>query len=154
VHPAFQERLKMFEKIVLEVATQFYGRGPERIVQLGSYNCRPIRLYPNLLSEHALGNAVDVAGFVFGRARSREIPVHLSSRLRRGFRVTVLEHWNAKRGVGAVHSEFLHALAHRLIEQTHIFRVLLGPAYPGHRNHFHFDCAPYRLVSIFGDEPS
>ena len=34
------------------------------------------------------------------------------------------------------------------------FNVILGPSYPGHQTHFHFDQAPYRLVDVFGDDPS
>jgi hypothetical protein len=69
--------------------------------------------------------------------------------LRKGFQVRVKAHWTATDPVGAVHNRFLRTLATRLIERPDIFRVLLGPAYPGHDDHFHFDCAPWRLVEIF-----
>jgi hypothetical protein len=29
--------------------------------------------------------------------------------------------------------------------------VLLGPGYPGHYNHFHFDMASFRMVQIFDE---
>ncbi len=37
-------------------------------------------------------------------------------------------------------------LAERVIDRPDLFRVVLGPSYPGHTGHFHFDLAPYRLV--------
>ena len=48
-----------------------------------------------------------------------------------------------------IHRTFLRTLAQRIIDEPRLFRVALGPAWPGHRNHFHFDCAPYRLVEVF-----
>lgn len=151
VHPAFAERLDAFEAIVVRVATQVYGRAPTRITHLGSFNCRRIRRYPDLLSEHGLGNAIDVAGFEFPAlsrvaAKSSDLP----RALKRGFKVTVLDHWDGgKEGSpAALHSRFLHALTDALQARPEVFRVMLGPAYPGHKNHFHFDCAPYRLVVL------
>jgi len=153
VHRAFKERLQLFEKLVREVAIEVYGRAPRRIVHLGSYNCRRIRRYPEMLSEHGLGNAIDIEGFDFGRARKGEsLPAGTPSRLRRSFEVRLLDHWNGKGKTSKVHRKFLRLLSQRLIERQEIFRVLLGPAWPGHDNHFHFDCSNYRLVSIFEDD--
>jgi hypothetical protein len=45
----------------------------------------------------------------------------------------------------------LKTLARRLIGRKDVFRVLLGPGYPGHQNHFHFDMAPFTMVQIFED---
>jgi len=152
VHPAFAPRLAAFEAVVAAVATQVYGRAPSRITHLGSFNCRRIRRYPDLLSEHGLGNAVDVAGFEFGplpRAEQKHSP--LPRALRRAFKVSVLEHWGGEQPDGsakALHQRFLHALTAALEARPEVFRVMLGPAYPGHANHFHFDCAPYRLVVL------
>jgi len=152
VHPAFKERLRLFEEVVHDVAIEIYGRPPRRIAHKGSYNCRRIRRYPEMLSEHGLGNAIDIAGFDFGRAGKRErLAAGIPGRLRRGFTVRLEDHWNAKGKVGVVHRRFLRTLAQRLIERRDIFRVLLGPAWPGHDDHFHFDCSNYRLVSIFED---
>jgi len=151
VHPAFANRLDQFEAVVVSVATRIYGRAPTRITHLGSFNCRRIARYPDLLSEHGLGNAVDVAGFEFpALSRADAKTSSLPRALQRAFKVTVLEHWDdAKEGsAAALHSQFLHALTAALEARPDIFRVMLGPAYPGHKNHFHFDCAPYRLVVL------
>jgi hypothetical protein len=154
VHPAFKERLQLFEEVVREVAIEVYGRAPRRIVHLGSYNCRRIRRFPDMMSEHGLGNALDVAGFDFGRAtKGTALPAGVPRKLRRPFKVRVLDHWRGKGKIGAVHARFLHTLGKRLIERKDIFRVLLGPAWPGHDNHFHFDCSNYRLVAIFESDP-
>jgi hypothetical protein len=105
-----------------------------------------------ILSEHALGNAVDVAGFDFGPLpKNATLPPGLDRGFTNGFEVRVLKHWRAKSGHAAVHSRFLKTLARRLIARKDIFRVILGPGYPGHRSHFHFDMATFRLAGIFED---
>jgi hypothetical protein len=150
VHPAFRARLTRFEAVAKEVALEIYGRAPKAIRHMGTYNCRRIRSMPHLMSEHALGNAIDVAGFDFGPLpEGVDPPDGLSKRHRRGFKVRMKAHWDAT-GKDARHSRFLHTLAKRLTKAD-IFRVLLGPAWPGHDDHFHFDMAPYDLVKIFKD---
>lgn len=154
VHPAFAQRLEAFEAVVAEVATAVYGRAPARIAHLGSFNCRRIRRYPDLLSEHGVGNAIDVSAFEFPaltRAEARQSA--LPKALRRAFTVSVLDHWDGPEEEApiqpkALHRRFLRELTAALERRPEIFRVMLGPAYPGHDNHFHFDCAPYRLVVL------
>lgn len=149
VHPAFAERLPVFEAIVEEVARRYYGRAPRRIVHLGAYACRVMRRYPDWVSEHALGNAIDIAGFDFGpMSRATALPEAAPKALRRAFSVRLEKHWTAS-GAGAVHAAFLRELATRLIERPDLFPVVLGPAFPGHKNHFHLDHAPYRVVEVF-----
>jgi len=123
---------------------------------MGAYNCRRIRSYPEFLSEHALGNALDVEGFDFKKASDQEPIPEGAPRWTKGpFKVRLLKHWKSK-GRYAIHSRFLRTLAQRLINKPLIFRSLLGPAWPGHHNHFHFDMSPWRTVEIFEpeDEPS
>jgi hypothetical protein len=108
-----------------------------------------MRLYPTWVSEHALGNAIDIAGFDFGpAARGAELPSTLPQPLRRAFQVRLLTHWNAQ-GAAQTHSRFLRALAGAVIARPDVFHVVLGPAWPGHKNHFHLDHAPYRVVEVF-----
>ena len=146
VYEGFIPHLARFERIAAEVATELYGRAPRRIAHLGTFNCRRIRKLPGWLSEHTLGNAIDVEGFDFGPAKGA---AHegLPRQLRRGFKVRVLRHWNGQGPVDKLHSEFLRRLTDRLLEDD-VFRVMLGPAYPGHANHFHFDMAPYELIEL------
>ncbi|MSP93317.1 MAG: hypothetical protein EXR79_16240 [Myxococcales bacterium] len=152
VYAGFQPRLELFESVVRDVAIEVYGRAPTRIRHLGTFNCRRIRRWPDFLSEHGLGNAIDISGFQFAAVRGKALaPSDLEPKLRRAFAVTVERNWAAKPddAASARHSRFLQTLATRLVGRHDIFRVLLGPAYPGHHNHFHFDCAPWRLVHVF-----
>jgi hypothetical protein len=146
IHPAFRAQLAAFENLVSEVALAHYGRAPQRIVHLGSYNCRVMRRYPSWVSEHALGNAIDIAGFDFAPI-TRKHPGYdkLAPKLRGALRVRIDSHWNAT-GVQAAHAVFLHDLARKIADRPDVFHVLLGPGYPGHNNHFHLDHAPYRVV--------
>ena len=149
IHPAFKERLARFELLVKEVGIEVYGRAPVKMKHLGTYNCRRIGGYPNLLSEHSFANGIDIASFIFPKLKRDEaLKEGLPKSLRRAFTVDMLKHWNAKRTAKGLHQRFLHRLGRRLIDSK-IFRVMLGPSFPGHKNHFHLDVAPYELISIF-----
>jgi hypothetical protein len=148
VHPAFRERLRRMERLTNSTALDVYGRAPRRLLHLGTFNCRRIRAYPDLLSEHALGNAIDVEGFEFGPI-SRDTGAAPALAPRSAFTVRLVAHWDSRRPVDQIHRTFLRTLAQRIIDEPRLFRVALGPAWPGHRNHFHLDCAPYRLVEVF-----
>lgn len=150
VYPAFAPKIAELEHIVAEVALPIYGRAPRTLVHLGTHNCRPMRRYPDWVSEHALGNAIDVAGFDFGPLpKDAAAPSDLARSLKRGFSVRIDQHWKASRGPSVTHRLFLRTLALRLIQRQDVFRVVLGPAWPGHHNHFHLDFAPYRVVEVF-----
>lgn len=150
VHPAFVEKLEGLEALVEATARELYGRSPRKLVHLGTQACRRMRRYPNWVSEHALGNAIDLAGFDFGPLpRGQVLPAGLPPALRRAFSVRIDAHWRASHGAEAVHARFLHTLAARLIERGDLFRCVLGPGYPGHHNHLHLDFAPYRVVEVF-----
>lgn len=143
-----------FERVVQEVGIEVYGRAPSRIVNLGTHNCRRMTTYRGWLSEHSLGNAIDVEGFNFaGLPKDGTLPAGVPKAFKGPFEVRLAKHWNAKTGYAALHARFLKTLAQRLIGRKDVFRVLLGPGYPGHHNHFHFDMSNFRLVEIYdGDE--
>lgn len=151
----FAERLRRFETIVIDVADRHYGRSPRSVVNAGAYLCRPVRHRSYRLSEHALGNAIDVVGFDFDPAPkpadagspdagspdagAPELPNSLLG----SFRVRIERHFGAESGDAAVrHARFLHELARELAEND-VFRSILGPSHPTHRTHFHFDMAPW-----------
>src|SRR5690242_5843977 len=69
VDPAFRERLARFEEVVRGVAITAYGRAPRVVRHYGAFSCRTSRRRPGRVSEHALGNAIDVVGFDFAAAR-------------------------------------------------------------------------------------
>ena len=149
VYTGFVERLRCFEAVVAEVATRFYGRPPRTVRDLGTYNCRRIARYPDLLSEHALGDGIDVAGFDFGPLpKGAQLPDGVPKSVRRTFSISVEKDWDADPDAASHKARFMRALTDALVARGDIFRVLLGPAYPGHKDHLHLDCAPYRLVVL------
>ena len=148
VHPAFRERLLRFEQVVSEVALEVYGRAPTRLRHAGAFSCRTSRNRRSRLSEHALGNAIDVMGFDFAAATAKgPLRASLPKALRRPFQVRVAKHWHQGKGAEAeVHSQFLRTLASRLEDRDDVFRVMIGPSQRNHHDHFHFDMSPWRYV--------
>lgn len=146
VAPPFLERLQRFERIVTSVAVSTYGRAPSRVLNAGAYSCRPVRHRSYRLSEHALGNALDLVGFRFGPLRADQtLPVGAPNALRRAFDVNLVRAW-----AGAdVHRRFVEGLFAAL-EQERVFRALLGPGHEAHREagHFHVDCGPWPVVAL------
>lgn len=130
VNCAFGLRLVRFEQIVQEEARTTLRSPVRRIVQLGTYNCRRMAAYPDLVSEHSFANAIDVAGFV----------------LRNGRSVVVERDWvRADRATSAPASLFLRRLTRRLYDER-VFSVVLTPSYDAHhKNHLHLDGAAYEV---------
>ena len=91
---------------------------------VASYSCRHrYNDKTRKLSEHALANALDIAGFT----------------LKNGTTVSVLKHWDEEGDLGA----FLKAVHASACKD---FVVVLGPeANEAHKNHFHFDVGRYKV---------
>lgn len=159
VHPAFTERLGRFEVIAKEVAREVYSREPRSIRHAGAFACRTVRGRESRLSEHALGNALDLVGFSFGRLPPDEETAEgkggagedndLPARLRRPFEVSVGAHWEADADdeAAVLHQRFLRTLAERL-EEERVFRGMIGPSQSGHQRHLHLDVGPYRYIRL------
>jgi hypothetical protein len=118
-------RIHQFTAAVVQPAARRYLHAS--VIELrhfGTYACRD---QPNgEWSEHAKGDAIDVAGFV----------------LDNGDTVMVERDW---RGAGAK-SEFLHAVARGACR---LFSVVLTPhTNYDHRNHFHLDIGPWKDCSV------
>ena len=102
-------------------AVELLGSPIRQFETFGSFSCRNIA-GTSRRSEHALGNAIDIAGFWLEDGRF----------------ISVETHW----GNGGPEGEFL--------EQVHkgacrLFSVTLGPDYnAAHRDHFHFDMGQRR----------
>ncbi len=116
--------LKKWVKGTVKPAVGRLGGGVATLRVVASYSCRTRNNQPGArLSEHAKGNAIDIAAFI----------------LADGTRITVLDGWNGKDS--------------RLLRRLHKsacgpFRTVLGPnADRHHRDHFHFDVADYRSGS-------
>jgi hypothetical protein len=99
------------------------------------------------MSEHSLGNAIDVGGFEFGRAKDPD--PDMPRRLRAPFVVNVSLHWNPRQERDEIHSRFLRTLSKRIIASEGLFRTILGPADRRHRGHFHLDMARHENVVVF-----
>lgn len=111
--------LTLWQRDVLDpIARELLGQPVERVEHLGAFACR--RLYnrgSGPWSEHATGNAVDIAGFV----------------LADGTRVSVLRDWP---GTDAK-AQFLRAVRDGACRS---FSTVLSPDYnAAHADHFHFD---------------
>jgi hypothetical protein len=127
---AFGLRLARFEAVLQEEAKALLGSPVRTIVQLGTYNCRRMAAYPDLVSEHSFANAIDVATLV----------------LRNGRRVVVERDWvRADRPATTAASRFLRRLTRRLYDEQ-VFSVVLTPSYDQHhKNHLHLDGAAYTV---------
>ena len=149
VSPVFRERLERFEEVAAALAREVYGREPRRLKHYGAYNCRVVRTIKKLISEHALGNALDVVGFDFGPAtKATPLPAEAPRALRFAFEVRVLRHWGKADGPNAIHGRFLELLTERLRARPDIFRSMFGPGHVGHEDHLHFDVSPWRYVDL------
>lgn len=114
--------------VVRPAAKEILSAEIAHIEHYGAYSCR--RLYgrsEGSWSEHATGNAVDIAAFV----------------LEDGSRISVLADWNA--GGADDKSNFLNIVRDGSCD---LFSTVLSPDYnEAHRDHFHFDQSPrYRSV--------
>jgi hypothetical protein len=120
-------RLDSFERDVVQPAAQrYFGRPVVLIRHFGAYSCRGENGGHKRLSQHALGNAIDIGGF----------------ELDDGTRIDVDSDWRAR----GPRRDFLRDIARRACAY---FNVVLTPASDAlHRNHFHLDVGPYRLCSV------
>jgi hypothetical protein len=127
---AFGIRLVRFEAIVQEEAKALLRSPVRTIVQLGTYNCRRMAAYPDLVSEHSFANALDVATFVLANGRT----------------VVVERDWvRADKPATSAPARFLRRLTRRLYDEK-VFSVVLTPSYDKHhRNHLHLDGAAYTV---------
>lgn len=106
------------ENDVQVLAEDILGSSVERVEQMGTYTCR--RMYGDAdaaWSEHATGNAIDIAGF----------------RLSDGRTIRVQEGWNN----GSDEGRFLSAVRDAACRS---FGTVLSPEYnAAHADHFHLD---------------
>jgi hypothetical protein len=150
VAEAFVPKLHQFEQVVADLAREYYGRPPDRLLHFGARACRSVRGNPHRLSEHALANALDLSGFEWRRLRVKPAanPEEAAPQNPQAFTVNILDHWAPQKSEpeSERHQRFLHALVER-IERDDLFRGMVGPGREGHANHLHLDQAPwtYRL---------
>lgn len=152
-HPDFIVRLQRFEQLVNTLSLEHYGRAPRKLVHHGVYACRKVRKRGDRVSEHALGNAIDLNGFDFGPLPKRvQAPAGLPRAMTRSFSVRIGSHWKGRGKRAAYHARFLHELVERLKARPDIFRGIVGPPQPRHHAHLHLDAAPARYAIYAYDE--
>lgn len=104
---------------VQPAALAWFGQPVSEIKQISAYYCRTKNSkHGASLSEHAFGNALDVAGFVLVDGRE----------------ITVLKGWKGPPDErGFLREVYAHG--------CESFKTALGPGYKYHSDHFHFDLA-------------
>jgi hypothetical protein len=113
------------ERVIQPAAIRHFGRPATVLRQIGAYSCRQ-RSGGGRLSQHASGQAIDIAGFEISG----------------GPRALVREHWrdNGPRG------RFLREVARAACAA---FSVVLTPSHDvWHADHLHFDIGKDRLCGI------
>jgi hypothetical protein len=118
INCATARHLLRFERDVVQPAAQrHFAQRLVRIRHFGGYACRGRADGARQLSEHARGNAIDVAGFD----------------LADGTQITVGRHWNDQ----GPHGAFLREVARGACK---VFHMVLTPRTDAlHRSHFHLD---------------
>lgn len=126
-------RYVLWDRQVLRPATrEVMGSEVAGVDNLGTYSCR--RVYGSTEvndrpSEHARANALDVSGVT----------------LEDGRRVTLLADWDGSGAAGGDGAALLRRLRDGACR---VFSTVLTPDYnDAHRDHFHFDGAPYSLCA-------
>ncbi len=113
----FVTKMVEFEKVIQQEAERVFGAKVDELVHRGGYRCRPVTGRKSKWSEHAFGNALDIASFRIGKKR-----------------VAFGKHWR----VDDRRSEFLHSVVRRAVDEK-LFRIILGPGDPGHETVLHVD---------------
>ncbi len=116
---------EFLREAVQPLAKDEFGQRVVRVNQLGAFSCRGIN-GSNHLSQHALGLAIDIAGF----------------RLADGSTINVEKDWNEP----GPRRDFLRHVAN---QACRYFSVVLTPdTNADHYNHLHLDLGPSRLCSV------
>lgn len=110
--------------------------GVAEIVHVGAYNCRTIS-GTTTLSQHGLGRALDINGFIFDD----------------GTYITVLDHWeDGDSTPESWEGQFLYEAVHRWYDDW-IWNIILTPEYnDAHDNHFHVDLTEGSHTLAFTDD--
>ncbi|WP_142847915.1 extensin family protein [Telmatospirillum sp. J64-1] len=109
-------------EVVQPAALKHFGRPATKVWHAGTYVCRNETGSRNRLSQHALGQAIDILGFD----------------IEGGITINVKRNWND----GSAKSRFLRDVARGSCD---IFNVVLTPRTDVfHEDHLHLDIGPYR----------
>jgi hypothetical protein len=103
-------------------ARDVLGSTVKRVRHIGTYNCRSMRQFKGVLSQHAFANAIDVSAF----------------ELSNGDVINVARDWRAK----GAKAQFLRRVSSDACNAFHVAVSPDGDA--NHFNHLHWDMGPYR----------
>ena len=121
---SFALRLPAIEGAIQEAARAHLGQPITRVGTFGTFACRPTRGYASLLSEHAFGNAADLARFTPRRGEAAVVVCDYDRDAPRGPR-----------------GRFLREVEARLRGLDGVSRVIGPRDNARHRDHFHVDRA-------------
>jgi hypothetical protein len=103
------------------IALKSFGSPIKSMSHIGTYNCRSMRQYPGIVSQHGFANAIDISGFTLATGRH----------------INIAKQWNNN----TQDAKFLKEVAAAACDG---FRVAVSPdADANHWNHFHWDMGPY-----------
>lgn len=114
------------EREVQEAAVEHLGQRITRIDTLGTYSCRPTTGHSGNLSQHAFGNAIDLARFQPRRGQAA---------------VVVRDYERERTDPTSARGRFLRALESRLRRLSGLSFVIGPRQNDAHRDHFHIDRA-------------
>jgi hypothetical protein len=131
ITPVFAPSVRALEAVVASTAREVYGCAPTVLLSASGYRCTTVRGRPERISEHALGNAIDLRGIELDDETT----------------ITVRDHWHAHPGDDPRHARFWRLLVVHVTERA-IFRGIIGPPDPDHLDHLHFDRGPSTFVDL------
>jgi len=137
----FVAKLRALENIIAELGSLHFGRAPDRLLHFGARACRTVRGSSRRLSEHALGNALDLSGVEWKRTRATK-----TEPAQPAIRISIRSDWpipkNPDDQDAVRRHAFLKALVDRITRED-LFRGVIGPGREGHADHLHLDQAPW-----------
>ncbi len=131
VTPVFVPSVRALDALIAETSRDVYGRAPTTLLSASGYRCTTVRGRPERISEHALGNAIDVRGIVLDEENT----------------TTVRDHWYSHPGDDPRHARFWRLLVTRAHERG-LFRGIIGPPRADHLDHLHFDQSPSTFFDV------
>jgi hypothetical protein len=131
VNPVFAPSVRALEALIVETSREVYGHAPTTLLSASGYRCTTVSGRPERISEHALGNAIDVRGI--------ELDAETTT--------TVRDHWYPHAGDDPRHARFWRLLVVRARDRG-LFRGIIGPPRADHLDHLHFDQSPSTFFDV------
>ncbi len=122
--------LARFEQLLQADAERLLGARVARVRQGGTYSCRKMTRFREMVSEHSYANAIDIYSVTLSNGREISIKADFG---------------RLDREPERAESKFIRELAHDAFDQG-VFSVVLTPFFDHlHHDHLHLDLARYRV---------